>query len=89
MNILTLAGLAALLAILIEIGKKYNVIPDGYAGWAAVIANIIVFAVAAIAGYLEFDLTAIDQLLMMLAELLMGIFGSFLTHKFGRALQIW
>lgn len=89
MNILTLAGITAFLAILIEIGKKFNIIPDGYAGWAAVVANIIVFAVAAIAGYLELDLTAIDGVFMMLAELLAAIFGSLLTHKLGRALQIW
>ena len=35
-----LVGIAALLAVLIEIAKKFGIIPDGYAGWAAVIANI-------------------------------------------------
>jgi predicted anti-sigma-YlaC factor YlaD len=89
MNVLTLAGIAALIAVLIEIAKKFHWIPDGYAGWAAVVANIVVFAIAAVAGYLEFDLTAFDELCMMLAELLLSISGSFATHKLGRNMQIW
>ena len=89
MDIFVLVGIATLLAVLIEIAKKFGILPDGYAGWAAVIANIIVFAVAAIAGFLEFDLTAIDGLAMMLAELLLAVFGSFATHKLGRSMQIW
>jgi len=89
MTIRALVGLAALLAVLIEIAKKFGIMPDGYAGWAAVVANIIVFAVAAIAGFLEFDLTALDGLFMMLAELLLAVFSSFATHKLGRSMQIW
>lgn len=88
-TILALVGISALLSVLIEIAKKFGIIPDGYAGWAAVFANIIVFAIAAIAGFLEFDLTAIDGLAMMLAKLLLAVFGSFATHKLGRSMQIW
>lgn len=89
MNILTLVGIAALLSVLIEIAKKFGLVPDGYAGWLALAANIIVFAIAAVAGYLEFDMTAIDGLAMMLAELLLAVLGSFVTHKLGRSMQIW
>lgn len=88
MNILTLTGIAAFLAVLIEIAKKFGLVPDGYAGWLAVISNIIVFAVAAIAGFLEFDLTAIDGLFMMLAQLLLAVLGSFGTHKLLRSMQV-
>jgi len=37
-----LVGLAALLSVVIEILKKYGVIPDGLAGLVAFLANAIV-----------------------------------------------
>lgn len=83
-----LIGLAALLSVVIEILKKYGVIPDGLAGLAAFLANAIVYIVAGLAGLYGWDMTSLDALFMMLAELLGMVLVSFLTHKVGRAMEL-
>jgi len=84
-----LVGLAALLSAIIEVAKNFGAIPDGYAGLAAAIANVVVFAVAEIAiGFFGVDFTTIDGILMMLAQLLLMVFVSFATHKVGRAMEL-
>jgi len=85
-----MVGLGALLAAIIEVLKKLGVIPDGYAGLAAAIANVVVFAVIEIAiGFFDIDLTTLDGILAMIAALVTAIAGSLLTHKAGRAMKVW
>ena len=84
-----LVGLGAFLAAFIEVLKKFGLIPDGYAGLAAAIANVIVFAVWQIAvDFYGMDLSRLDSWLAMLAKLLLGIFASFATHKGAKAMEI-
>ena len=84
-----LIGLGAFLSAIIEVAKKFNVIPDGYAGLAAAIANVIVFAVAEIAvGVFGVNLGTVDGILGMLASLLLAVAASFATHKLGRAMKV-
>ena len=84
-----LVGLGALLSAVIEIAKALELIPDGYAGLAAALANVVVFAVAEIAvGFFGVDLGSVDGVLLMVAQLLLMIFASLATHKLGRAMEI-
>lgn len=78
------------MSAIIEILKKFNLIPDGYAGLLAAVANVIVFAVAEIAiGFFGVDFSTVDGIFGMLAGLLLAIFSSLATHKIGRAMRVW
>jgi len=84
-----LVGLGAFLGAVIELLKKYGVIPDGYGGLAAAVANVIVYAVWQIAvGFYGADLSQLDSWLGMLAQLLLSIFASVATHKVGREMEL-
>jgi hypothetical protein len=87
-----LVGFAALVSVLIEVLKKFGLVPDGYGGLAAAIGNIIVFAIAAIGGFYGWDLGGLDSLMAMIAEILavlVGMFGiSLVTHKIGKAMEL-
>jgi len=84
-----LVGLGALLSAIIEVLKKFGVIPDGYAGLAAAIASVIVFAVAEIAvGAFGVELGTLDGILAMLAQIILAIVSSLVTHKSLRAMRV-
>jgi len=84
-----LAGFALLLTTLIEIGKRLGLIPDGMAGLAAVIADIVLYIlVQLVAGYFGVDLTAWDNVARVLAELLAGFFLAVGMHKGFRAANL-
>lgn len=84
-----LVGLGALLSAIIEVLKKFGVIPDGYAGLAAAIANVVVFAVAEIAvGAFGVDLSTLDGILAMLAQIILAVVSSLVTHKSLRAMRV-
>jgi len=85
-----LVGLGAFLSALVEVAKRVGIIPDGYGGLAAVIVNVVVFAIAEIAvGYFGVDLSTLDGILAMAASLVTAIVASLVTHKAGRAMRVW
>ena len=80
-------GLAALVTVIINIFKKFNIIPDGWGGFAALIGDLLLMVIAAVAGYFEFDLSGIDAIAALVAQLLVLVLGSFGVHWLGRKMS--
>jgi len=82
-----LAGFAALIAAIIEVLKRFG-LPDGKAGLAAVIGNIVVYAIGQFGGFYGWNLSRLDNFAAMLAEIILTLVGMFVvslvTHKAGR-----
>jgi len=87
-----LVGFGALLSILLEILKRFGVLPDGASGKVALIGSAVVVALGAFFNALSWDVRQYDTLAQAFATLLamvLTMFGSaFFTHKGLRAAQI-
>jgi len=85
-------GLAALVAVLVNVAKHFELIPDGWAGLIAGAVDLIVVLVAVFAGYVGGDLGSIDGILLTVAEIItatLALFGvTFAVHKLGRATSL-
>lgn len=78
-----LVGLAALVTVIVNVLKKFNVIPDGWGGFAALVGDLLLMVIGALAGYFEYDLGSVDAIAALVAQLLALALGSFLTHSLG------
>lgn len=85
-------GLAALVALVVNVFKHFDVIPDDWAGVVAGAVDLIVILIAALAGYLQVDLASVDGILLMVAQIVtaaLALFGiTFGIHKLGRATSV-
>lgn len=85
-------GLAALVAILVNIAKHFGWIKDGWAGVTAGVVDLIVILVAVVAGYMGIDLGSVDAVLLTVAKIItatLALFGiTFIVHNLGRAAEV-
>ena len=88
MGIEQFVGLGAFVALVINVLKRFGVIPDSWAGFAALVGDLLIMVAVAITGYFEYDLGSLDSILGMVAELLGLILASFATHQLGRAMEL-
>ena len=83
-------GLGAFLSAIVEVLKKFGVIPDGYAGLVAAIISIIVYAAGAMFGVFPVEWAPLlDGILAMLAQVVLAIAAAWATHKVGRSMRVW
>ena len=88
MGIEQFVGLGAFVALVINVLKRFGVIPDNWAGFAALVGDLLIMVVVAITGYLEYDLSSIDAILGLIAQLLALLLTSFVAHRLGRAMEL-
>jgi hypothetical protein len=85
-------GVAALVALAVNVLKYFEVIPDNWGGIIAGATDLIVIVVAVVAGYFDVDLASIDGILLMVAQIItaaLALFGiTFGIHKLGRAAKV-
>ena len=88
MGIEQFVGIGAFVALVINILKRAGVIPDDWAGFAALVGDLLIMAAIAVSGYFEYDLGSLDSILGMVAELLGLLLASFAAHQLGRAMSL-
>lgn len=86
MSILALAGLAALVAAVVEVLIVTGLLPVQYRALALAVGSILVFAARTLGDYFGWDMTMIDQMAEMLAQLIMMLLGTWFANMAGRSL---
>jgi hypothetical protein len=90
-------GVAALVTVIVNVLKMIKIngsplIPDGYGGLAALIGEVVVVVIAAVAGLVSYDLFAIDNVLLTVAQIVAAVLALFATsliiHKVGREAEL-
>lgn len=85
---LALAGTAALIAVVINILKKFGIVKDGDAPTWSLVLNLVGFVLFVVANIAGLDVAGIDNVLASVASLLaalLGLIGQFGITKIANA----